>query len=520
MDFFSLLYDTDRERDERQPEPAFFRDLNLDQVVGAIIKGKEEYNIRPLFFTSLRDENEIYFRQQVMQDLEQERAFAMIRTFSEQMKGVRRHLTQVRNMVYEPQRKAWFLDAATIYCSAVEHLFVELASLDVRSQGLSAFRQYLARYVESAAFGDLSRDTRQTKETLDAIRYRLHIKGRTIVVLPEGTVRDYSAEIEAVFGKFRQGDVKDYTVAFSEWVEMSHIDAQINDGVRRLFPTAFHQLDSFCATYTDFVDQDIVRFDREVQFYVSYLEYISPLRDRGLGFCYPTVSSSDKTVYVNDGFDVALAHKLMSQNQEVVQNDFQLRDEERIIVISGPNQGGKTTFARMFAQIHFLASLGFLVPGQKAKLLLFDSIFTHFEREEHIYEHNGKLRDDLIRIHEVLEHTTSQSILILNEIFSSTSLEDAFFLSEKIINAIIQRDALCVMVTFIPKLTDVIPKTVAMVSTVSEDDPTIRTYKIIPRTADGMTYAMFIAEQFRLTYLSMKERLQHEGKPHESGPGL
>ena len=508
MEFFSLLYDTDATRVEYQTIPGFFQDLNLEQVVGVITKGKQEYNIQPFFFTFLQNERTVHFRQQVMQDLEHRPTLEMIQAFSEQMKGVRGHLDQAGKMVYESQRKAWFLDVAIIYCAAVEQLLAGLASVEVSSQGLLAFRRFLDNYVESAAFKDLQRDTKQTRDMLQSIRYQLYIKGRTIAVLPQGIERDYSAEIEATFSKFRQGDVKDYTVSFSEWVQMSHVDAQIVDSVRRLFPNAFRQLDTFCDIHNGFVDEVVIRFDREVQFYVSYLGYIAPLKDRGLTFCYPDVSSSDKTTYVKDGFDVALAHKLISQNEDIVPNSFHLEDDKRIIVISGPNQGGKTTFARMFAQLHFLASLGCPVPGREAKLFLFDNIYTHFEREEHIKEQNGKLRDDLIRIRDILQHATSRSILVLNEIFSSTSLEDAFYLSSKIMDTIVQRDALCVIVTFIPKLTDVSTKTVGMASTVSQENPAIRTYEILPRSPDGMTYAMSLAEQYRLTYPWLKERLK------------
>ncbi len=510
MTFHSILFE--RTEDNRKKEtleaPFFFVDLNLDQIIDAITADRQEYNLKPFFYTSLNDIDAITYRHEIMRDLENHILFEHIQSFAQKMRAMRQHLTQADKLYYKYQKERWFLDVVEIYCEAVTCLVHDLTLVDVQSRGFLAFRDYVTNYVNSGRFTSLLAETKKLKADLSTVKYCLLIKGNSITVRKYESESDYSADVVETFEKFKQGAVKDYRVKFSTWQDMNHIEAQILDLVAKLYPDIFLYLDDYCTENSKYLDETLAIFDREIQFYLAYLEYVARFKRGGLQFCYPHISSTWKEVYDYEGFDVALAYNLMTEKSSVVCNDFYLKGKERILVVTGPNQGGKTTFARTFGQVHYLASIGCPVPGREAQLFLFDRLFTHFEKEENIKNLSGKLQDDLVRIDHILNRATSNSLIILNEIFTSTTVNDALFLSRKIMEKILQLDVLCVCVTFIDELASFSEKTVSMVSMVVPENPAVRTYKIVRRPADGLAYAIAIAEKYQLTYDCVKERIK------------
>ena len=248
-------------------------------------------------------------------------------------------------------------------------------------------------------------------------------------------------------------------------------------------------------------------FDRAAQFYIAWLEYLRPLKKAGLSFCYPTISEQAASIDGRDAFDLSLAQKLAADRAPIIVNDFEILSPERILVVSGANQGGKSTFARMFGQICYLAALGCPVPAREAHLSRIDQIFTHFEREERVETLSGKLEESLMRMREILEQATARSLLIMNESFDSTTVNDALLLSRQVLARVMDRGMLCICVTFLDELASLSSKTASYMATVDPDDPARRTFKVVRKPAEGLAYAMAVAQKYELTYDQVTKRL-------------
>lgn len=508
--FRSILFPSHLEhfRSQQTNEPSCFMDLNLDQITAAIVDKRDEEVLRPIFYSPYRNEEIIRYRQAVFADLERSEIYSAFPVFCDAMRSVRANMAYAEKITQASHRHTVLLRAAHVYCEALLSLHRQLEKLDMTSRGLNDLQNYIGAYIRSEPFVTLANETRDLREVLQGISYGMLFRGDKVTVRKYADEADYTVTVLDRFSRFREAEVKPPSPAeVKDDFGLNHIEAGILEFVSRLFPREFDRLGQYVSRHQGFIDQTIAMFDREIGFYVSYLAYIQPLKQAGLPFCHPNVSASSKICRVVDSFDLALASKLLRERTTVVCNSFDLNDPERLIVVSGPNQGGKTTFARMFGQLHFLAGLGCPVPGREARLFLPDQVFTHFEREEDITNLRGKLEDELVRLHQTCQAMTSDSVVILNEIFNSTSLEDQIFLSTKILEMILSTDALGVCVTFIDRLSRLSEKTVSMVSTVDEDDPARRTFKVVRKPADGLAYALSLAQKRGVTYEQLKKRV-------------
>ena len=311
-DQVSILFNNaqDAPDDGASEEPAFFGDLRLDQIISSLTAGRESYRLTPYLHRPLRSVETVRYRHHVLSDLEREPVRNAVAAFARGMARMRTHLHLADRLQHRRQQQRWFVSAAALYCSVVSAFSDALATAEINAPGLQALSDYLSAYTSSDPFASLSLDTAQCEAQLSALTYVVHVRGTRVTVGAYDGEPDVGEEVASAFAKFQQGAGRDHRVRFREFSDMNHVESQILDRVALLFPEPFARLAEYRSRHDGFVDSTVARCEREVQFYLAYLEYIAPLKAAGLSFSYPRVSARSKQIAATATFDLALAAKL------------------------------------------------------------------------------------------------------------------------------------------------------------------------------------------------------------------
>ncbi|QDP95993.1 DNA mismatch repair protein MutS [Microlunatus elymi] len=493
--------------------PDAFADLNLDQIVASLTAKREPYDLAPYLWTPLPTVAAVRYRQAVFDDLADDQLRHGLEEFAEAMRVMRRWQSAAEKTSYRRYGQGCRLEAIHRYLTALASLRELLQQVGPRSNALKSIMEYLDEYVASERFVELGKDNRRLQNELASLHYAVRIRGPKVTVTSERSDQDFSKVVTATFERFQQSDVDSHLIKLGP-PSFTHVDEQILGCLAKLNADLFGRLAEHCRRHATFIDAVISRFDRELQVCLGYLAITDPLRAAGLRFALPEFTDPP-ALDVRSGFDLALG--LNIDPGRLVCNDATLEGDERALVLSGPNQGGKTTFARMVGQVFYLAGLGFPVPASHARLHLMDRIFTHFERVEDRDRdtEGGKLEDDVIRIRDILQQSTGRSVLVINEMFSSTTIDDAQYLGGAVLAKIGRSDTITVYVTFVEELASA-PGAVSMVSRTLPEDPAVRTFHVDRMPPQGTAHALALAAKHRLTRAEIVRRLSRPAQPEPS----
>jgi len=174
----------------------------------------------------------------------------------------------------------------------------------------------------------------------------------------------------------------------------------------------------------------------ELAFYVGCLNLSEQLAQLGEPIAFPEPAPSGERQHAFTGlYDVALA---LTMKQKVVGNDVNA-DGKNLVIITGANQGGKSTFLRSIGLAQLMMQCGMFVPAESFSANLCNGLFTHYKREEDISMQSGKFDEELGRMSTIVDNITPNSIVLFNESFAATNEREGSEIARQIVDALLEK---------------------------------------------------------------------------------
>jgi len=187
----------------------------------------------------------------------------------------------------------------------------------------------------------------------------------------------------------------------------------------------------------------------ELSFYIGALNLSEKLAELGEPISFPQPAPSNERCLSFEGlYDICLA---LTMDQRVVGNDLQA-DHKELVMITGANQGGKSTFLRSIGIAQIMMQSGMFVPAESFNGNLCERIFTHYKREEDSTMESGKLDEELSRMSDIIDDLSPNSMLLFNESFAATNEREGSEIARQIINALIEQHISIFFVTHLFEL--------------------------------------------------------------------
>jgi hypothetical protein len=221
------------------------------------------------------------------------------------------------------------------------------------------------------------------------------------------------------------------------------------------------------AQAADHVESYFTMLRLELAFYVSCLNLKAELDERGVPITFPELVTRDPERDPQRGSERDLGHQparfscsqlrdvslCLQTCSPVVGNDVEA-DGRPLVVVTGANSGGKTTFLRSVGLAQLMAQCGMFVTASCYRSSLWTGIFTHFGRGEDASMRSGRLDDELRRMDAIADAARRGALVLFNESFSGTNEREGSEIGRQVVQALLERDMTVFFVTHLFDLAD------------------------------------------------------------------
>ncbi len=190
------------------------------------------------------------------------------------------------------------------------------------------------------------------------------------------------------------------------------------------------------AQSTDHILSFFTMLRTELAFYVGCLNLHDQLAKLGMPICFPLpLVSNERGLAFQGLYDACLA---LTMKQRVVSNEVRA-DGKDLVIITGANQGGKSTFLRSIGLAQVMMQCGMFVPAESFCANVCERLFTHFKRKEDVTMKSGKLDEELSRMSEIITQLRPHALVLFNESFAATNEREGSEIARQIVSALVEK---------------------------------------------------------------------------------
>ena len=558
---FSLLYPRGKEVRYKRIEDSTFHDLGLDVICKEVTsEPKEQTVITEIISNMTSDPDVTNYRQAIFEDLKDlpdvrarlVELFDKIE-FNKTYGTYRKSKDEVEGLWFFMHRLNQYRD----YITCVDALKECLADERIKSDGLRGFRNYIDEIYADAHFHELKQDIEKlSSETseIQSVTVGINLNGRLEAISmglisvnnkpfkKSGIVSNFADSLSGGDkinnGNEWDGDMhyrqvenaKDnafmnvlenyskFTAANANPLTRASTVASITTGdglasstfyldniLNRMLDSMAKNLRKTIEKYSDLAINCITDIIPEFVYYIRFAEFMLSLEKKGFKLCKAkAVAGSGASMDARGFYNFKLALNL-ADPKEIVTNDLVFDPDHTIYILTGANRGGKTTATQGVGLLFALAQGGIYVPADSFEFAPADCIYTHFPADEDKTMDLGRLGEECIRFKEIFNDATAESLILMNETFSTTSFEEGYYIACDSVKALLTKSVRTIYNTHMHKLgsdaedfSRALPAKAASLIVKSEGGN--RSFKLEVAPPEGSSYASDIAKKYGVTY--------------------
>ncbi len=440
---------------------SYLKSLELETVAKIISSYNVHYTMN-IFSEMCMDTDVISYRLDILED------FLNVPTLSTTIKRIINVMIENdRKNIYklsEPDSFDVLNDAITAFdgyieCMDIMHGFIEKHSKEIKSVGVRKMFDFFEENYRNKHFNSLRTELGELKESI-----RNNIRSVTVAINLDERMVPVSAGIinyskdpyilkPSLFDKILYHGANFSKDKIVKNMRNKYINSEatneriVNTADENLFKELsfitdkyIQMIDDVLAEYQKIGFKDMQHINYQLEYYMGAVNLIKLCENTGLKMCRPKLLEPKlRTAKIKGIFDLVYMSESKVWNlnhndkRSVITNDIEFDNNSRMYILTGANNGGKTTFVRAIGICQVLAQAGLYVPAETCEISIADFIYTHFPKEEQIGIDASKFTSEIKEFKIISNTITPESLLLMNESIQSTTPNECIEISKELL---------------------------------------------------------------------------------------